>query len=87
MVAGLAKDMGISARGYIYNPSPEEQGEGYNASVWIALADDDAAMLRFTEATGHSEGWLPIRPREGLPTWTDGFASVLPVLKPLSGEH
>jgi spermidine synthase len=87
VVAALASDMGISARGYAYRPSPEEQGESYNASIWIALTDDDAAMTRFTESTGHSEGWLPLRGREGFPAWTDGFASVLPVLKPLSGEQ
>ncbi len=87
VVAALAEDMGIAARGFAYQPGPEQQMEGYTASIWIALADDDAAMTRFTESTGHSEGWLPLRGREGFPTWTDGFASVLPVLKPLSGEQ
>ena len=87
VVAALAKEMGIEARGYAYFPTPDEQADGYTGSVWIALTGDEAAMRRFTEATGHGEGWLPIRAREGLPAWTDGFASVLPILKPLSGQQ
>lgn len=87
VVAAIAGDLGISARGYAFRPTDEDRMEGYTPSIWIAIADDEAAMDRFTEATGHGEGWLPVRGRDGFPAWTDGFASVLPVLKPLSGEH
>ncbi|MCG2840335.1 fused MFS/spermidine synthase [Sandaracinobacter sp. RS1-74] len=82
VVAGIAKEMGEAARMRIYVPDAEGVDEGYNASIWIALAADDAAMTRFTEASGQSEDWVPLRGKEGVPVWSDGFASVLPVLKP-----
>jgi hypothetical protein len=87
VVAALAKTLGMSARAFAYQPDEAGRAENYNPSLWIALSNDEATMVRFTEETGHSEGWLPLRPREGFPTWTDGFASVLPILKPLTGGH
>ena len=41
-----------------------------------------AAMVRFTEATGQGGDWMPIEADADVPAWTDGFASILPVLKP-----
>lgn len=82
VVAAIAKGLGMSARVRAYRPSPEELLESYNASIWIALTKDEEAMTRFTEATGHSEDWLPLETRDDVEGWTDGFASVLPVLKP-----
>lgn len=87
VVAALAKDRGLSARAYVYSPNAEGRANNYNNSIWIALTEDEATMLKFTESTGHGEGWLPLRVQDGFPTWTDGFASVLPVLKPLGGGH
>lgn len=86
VVSALAKTLGMSARIYAYQPDDAGRLFGYNPSIWIALTDNEATMTRFTETTGHGEIWLPLRGREGFPTWTDGFASVLPILKPLSGQ-
>ena len=83
VVAAIARANGLTARARVYVPDTDGEAESYNASIWIALAQSEAAMLRFTEATGHGEVWLPLRPRAGVPAWSDGFASVLPVLKPL----
>jgi SAM-dependent methyltransferase len=83
VVAAIAKEMGLSARAFWYQPDVDGRTESYNASIWIALTADEAAMTRFTEATGQSGNWLPIATRQGVPAWTDGFASVLPVLKPV----
>lgn len=83
VVGAIARDLGMAARVRVHAPSVEERIEySYNASIWIALTADEAAMTRFTEATGHSEEWTPLRTRKDVPAWTDGFASVLPVLKP-----
>jgi hypothetical protein len=83
VVAAIAKDMGLSARAFLYQPDEAGQKESYTASNWIVLTASEASMVRFTEAAGNSGDWVPIRTRDGVPAWTDGFASVLPVLKPL----
>ena len=82
VVAGIARDLGLSARQFVYVPSTDDAGLGYTASIWIALARNEADMARFTEATGDSAGWLPLHQRDDVSGWTDGFASILPVLKP-----
>ena len=82
VVAGIAKDLGLTARQMVYAPAETDAGLGYTASIWIALTRDEADMLRFTEAAGDSAEWLPLRQRADVPGWTDGFASVIPVLKP-----
>jgi SAM-dependent methyltransferase len=82
VVAAIAKEMGLSARQRFYQPDEEGRAESYNASIWIALTANEDAMVRFTEATGQGGDWVPIAPRAGVPAWTDGFASILPVLKP-----
>lgn len=83
VVAAIAKELGMSARALTYFPGVDGRAKGYNASIWIALGRNEAAMARFVQATGAQADWLPIEPREGVPAWTDSFASVLPVLKPL----
>jgi SAM-dependent methyltransferase len=80
VVAAIARDLGLSARSFTFVPG--DTPLSYNASVWLALTRDDAQMMRFTEATGRSGDWMPLETRADVPTWTDGFASVLPTMKP-----
>ncbi len=83
VVAAIAKQLGLSARMLTYQPDPADIAAGFsfNASIWIALTRDEARMLRFSEAAGGSQDWVPLRGRDDVLGWTDGFASVLPVLK------
>lgn len=81
VVAAIARSMGLAARRRDWDPDARGRAMGYNGSIWVALASDEAAMTRFTEATGSSGDWLPLAERHGLEPWTDGFASVLPTLK------
>jgi hypothetical protein len=82
VVGAIAKEMGLSARQLFYQPDAEGWTDSYNASIWIALTANEAAMVRFTEATGQGGDWVPLTTRDDVPAWTDGFASILPVLKP-----
>jgi SAM-dependent methyltransferase len=81
VVSAIARSMELAARRRAWDPDANDRAMGYNGSVWVALAADEAAMTRFTEATGNSGYWLPLANRRGLEPWTDGFASVLPTLK------
>ncbi len=85
VVAAIARSMGLSARQRAWDPDAQGRAMGYNGSVWVALATDEAAMTRFTEAMGDSSHWLPLARRDDFEPWTDGFASVLPTLKLLRG--
>jgi SAM-dependent methyltransferase len=84
VIAAITRELGYSARSLIYVPDPEDVADGlsYNASVWLAVTRDEAGMVRFTEASGRSGDWMPLEERADVAGWTDGFASVLPVLKP-----
>ncbi len=82
VVGAITRDMGLSARQLVYQPDAEGRARSYNASIWIAVAADEAAMQRFVEATGQVRDWVPLGTRADVPGWTDGFASILPVLKP-----
>ena len=82
VVAAIAKSLGMSARQFVYQPDAQGQADSYNPSIWIALTANEAAMVRFTEATGQGGDWMPIEADADVPAWTDGFASILPVLKP-----
>jgi spermidine synthase len=86
VVAAIAKEMGLSARQRFYQPDKEGWAESYNASIWIALTASEDAMVRFTEGTGQGGDWVPIGTQRHVPAWTDGFASILPVLKPLQEQ-
>jgi hypothetical protein len=83
VVAAIAKELGLSARAFAYSPDAEGRALSYNASIWIALAGSEAAMARFAAGTGDPDGWVGIAPKPGVPAWSDSFASVLPVLKPV----
>ncbi len=82
VVAANASALGMVARLRHYQPSDAEMLLGYNPSIWIALARDEATISRFAETTGQGPAWQPLEGRAEVESWTDGRASVLPVLKP-----
>ncbi len=86
VVAAIARDLGLTARQLVYAPKDSDVSLGYNASIWIALSRTEDDMTNFTEATGDSSQWLPLRTQADVPGWTDEFASIIPVLKPFWKE-
>jgi len=85
VVAALADEMGLHARLVQFRPTPEDYAAGYsyNASIWIALGRDEAQMLKLVATSENPESWRRLEGREDIVGWTDSFASILPVLKPL----
>jgi hypothetical protein len=86
VVAAIARDMGLAVRVRHHQPSYDDRLQSQNASIWIALTADEAAMARFTAATGKADVWEAMPTRAGIPAWSDSFASVLPTLKPFWKE-
>ncbi|MGL6044334.1 MAG: fused MFS/spermidine synthase [Sandaracinobacteroides sp.] len=86
VVAAIARDMGLAVRLRHHRPTRPELVESHNPSIWIALAPGEAGMARFLAATGEPAGWKTVAPKPGVPTWSDSFASVLPILKPFWEE-
>ncbi len=87
VVAAIAQAEGMAARVFSYKPSDDLRAKGHTASVWIALAADEASMRAFTQATANPAGWQNMATRPDVPAWSDDFASVLPVLKSFTGQH
>jgi hypothetical protein len=83
VVAAIAAETGLKARILTYQPSTEERFDSYNSSIWIVLARREARIEQFVGETPPGTAWQPLRRDAGVPAWTDSFASILPVLKPI----
>lgn len=83
VVAAIAEDMGLSARSLTYQPGLDDSGKSYNSSIWIVLARRDEQLERFMASTAIDADWQPLQRQENVVAWSDSFASILPVLKPV----
>jgi SAM-dependent methyltransferase len=81
IVGNIGAAMGWRARDLSYSPAVAARVRGYTGSQWIALARTDATLDRLAAAGGGE--WRPLGADPSEPTWTDDFASILPVLKPI----
>ncbi len=82
VVAAIARDLGLHARIRSFVAREADEALGFNTSIWMVLARNEAAMARFLAVGGTEALWQQPATRAGLAPWTDGRASVLPVLKP-----
>ena len=68
-----------------YDASEAELAANFNYSVWVALSRD-AAQLKKLRMTAPDEAWYPLAADVDFPGWSDDFASILPIFKPLQGR-
>lgn len=78
VVAGAAQ-RGWHMRIRRYRPTKREVGTRAGASDWVALSSDRGLLDRMTASSG--EAWTALEPRPGFAPWTDGRASILPIVK------
>lgn len=89
VVAAAVAAEGLAARRLRYTPSDADARAGlaYSSSDWIMVARSEARLAEaVAAATGgpHATAtWEPLAPAGGIRPWSDSFASILPVLKPL----
>ena len=67
-----------------YRVDASEAELGYATSMWVALARSPEPLHRLRAATG-AGNWRDLHARAGFIGWSDDFASVLPLLKPIGG--
>ncbi|WP_242181973.1 fused MFS/spermidine synthase [Sphingomonas sp. CARO-RG-8B-R24-01] len=79
VVAAAAKAGGWQAVTLFYMPSKPVR-DAATMSQWIALSRDPAT-IRLLQA--RDRGWLPTRGRSGFVPWTDGYSTILPLVKGL----
>lgn len=79
VVAAAARAGGWTATTLFYTPPPHPR-DAATMSQWIALSRDPKtiALLESRDA-----GWKPIRARPGFVPWTDGYSTILPLVKGL----
>jgi hypothetical protein len=65
-----------------YDASDEELAANFNYSVWVALSRDPA-QLKKLRMTAPDEQWYPLTADANFAGWSDDFASILPIFKPL----
>jgi spermidine synthase len=82
VVAAAAAQGGWKAAVRRYEPSEEELERYASTSVWIALSRDPQKLENlFADSAG--EQWQLLQPTPGFAGWTDDYASILPLLKPM----
>jgi SAM-dependent methyltransferase len=82
VVAAIARAEGWSARARHFTPPGGQASGSFDSkSNWIIMARTPERLDAVIAATGSPPAdWLPLRERPGMATWTDDFASILPVL-------
>lgn len=83
VVAAAAAAGGWKGAGLTYYPTDSETAHGATVSIWIALSRDPAKIEDLIRASGTGPPWTPIKPRPGFFGWTDDYASILPILRPI----
>ena len=84
VIADLARRGGWSARILHYNPTWPEVRALATTSVWIAMSRNPAILEQAVRLSGQdSVHWLPLEAREGFAGWSDDYASILPILRPI----
>lgn len=71
---------GWHARLRWYKPNRDEMNQNYSGSIWVALSPSAATINRLT-ASDPNVTWEALPPKAGFKAWTDGHASILPILK------
>jgi len=66
-----------------YEPDAEETRRFASTSVWIALSRDPRKLQELIRASAGQGDWQPLRTTPGFSGWTDDYASILPLLKPM----
>ncbi|MES2444194.1 MAG: fused MFS/spermidine synthase [Pseudomonadota bacterium] len=80
VVAAAAARGGWQAARMTYNPTAEEAADKASTSEWIALSRDPAIFARLMTGDVH---WAALSPKPGFAGWTDDYASIVPVLRPM----
>lgn len=81
VVAAAARD-GWTARVRLYRPSAEDiVHKQHTPSLWVAMSPSPVTIGRLEAA--NPGAWQQLDGRPGFRTWTDDYASVLPVLRSL----
>ncbi len=77
MLAALARDLGLSGRDELYQPSPAEEAGGAVGSEWAVLARRPSD-LAFLDAEPR---WTELTSDRRVNAWTDDFSNIVSVLK------
>jgi len=64
-------------------PNDEERARYATMSIWIALSRDKVMLDNLVTASRGEGDWQPLAPRTGFGGWSDDYASILPLLRPL----
>lgn len=79
-VVAAAAAQGWHARLRSYTPTADDFAQNYSASNWIALSPSPETIARL-EASNRNIAWQPLEARLGFAAWTDGHASIIPIIK------
>ncbi len=80
VVAAAAEKGGWQGGLLDYHPDAHELSLEAGTSDWIALSRDRGTIERLAAKGGD---WVPLLPRPGYAGWSDDYASILPVLRPM----
>lgn len=79
-VVAAAASEGWTARVRAYVPDRDGFRANHSGSIWVALSPDARTIDRLAKAEP-AIPWEPLPRQPGFAGWTDGFASILPIIK------
>lgn len=79
-VVAAAAQAGWTARIRRYKVDDADRTESYASSSWVALSPSKTTIERLVRESGGEE-WSTLNRRPGFTGWTDGYGSILPILK------
>lgn len=79
-VVAAAANEGWTARIRTYVPDRQGYRQNHSGSIWVALSPE-AGIIAALAAADPLIPWEPLSARPGFAPWTDGFASILPIIK------
>jgi len=83
VIADLAESGGWRAALLDYQPTARERVLNSTVSVWIALSRNPETIDRLVALSGEDVEWESLERREGFAGWSDDYASILPILRPI----
>ncbi|HKT14594.1 MAG TPA: fused MFS/spermidine synthase [Allosphingosinicella sp.] len=84
VIAADAAAGGWKAAARRYYPTREEAGRFASISFWVALSRDQRKLDDLLRASKGQGDWQALEARPGFAGWSDDYASILPLLKPMA---
>jgi hypothetical protein len=77
VLGAIARDLDLTGRWRLYVPTPQDADTGEFPATWVVIGRSPAALGPLSD----DSRWEPLPTERHIPAWTDGYSSLLGVMK------